>query len=69
MEYVIEYFLFIFIFHICENFHKFIFWGHNMQNFNVYNHIVTFWKNWINFCVQWVPSTIFGEDSFVFRFS
>ncbi len=33
-----------------------------------FNHIVTFWKNYMNFCVRWVTLTIFGEESFIFSF-
>jgi hypothetical protein len=35
---------------------------------NVFNHIVTFWKNYMTFCIQWFAMIIFGKSSFIFRF-
>jgi hypothetical protein len=51
---VIEYSLFIFIFHICAKFQtkkKDSSW-HVYINF--FNHIVTFWKKYMNFLVWWM---------------
>jgi hypothetical protein len=65
---VVEYSLFIFIFHICSNFQTQKQKTHcDMYILNVFNYIVKFWKNiWI-FALLGVV-TIFGEGSFMFNF-
>ncbi len=38
------------------------------MHLNVFNHIVTFLKNYMNFLCMMGSLTIFGEDSFIFSF-
>jgi hypothetical protein len=66
---MIKYSLFIFIFHICAKFQtkkkKELSWH---MYLNVFNHIVTFWKNYTIFLCMMGAIIILGKNSFKFSF-
>jgi len=65
-EKVIKYSLFIYIFHIYEKFQTKKKTRH--VYFNVFNHIVTFWKNYMIFLCMIGAINIFGKNNFIFSF-